>query len=65
MCPTCKHPFMADKETCPQCPPPFVWNRESWKHHIFMLMVTVVPFVVLLLFLIYLYFRTAIGGIEN
>jgi hypothetical protein len=55
LCPTCKRPFLAEKEFCPHCPEPYTWNQESWANLGCLLMMTIVPLFVMILFWLFFF----------
>ena len=54
LCPKCKRPFLATKETCPHCPEPYTWNQESWANA-GCLVATILPLILLILFWLFLF----------
>jgi hypothetical protein len=55
LCPKCKRPFLAKEEFCPNCPEPYTWNQESWMNVGCLLMMTVAPLFLVILFWLFLF----------
>ncbi|HEX8287524.1 MAG TPA: hypothetical protein VF556_06010 [Pyrinomonadaceae bacterium] len=55
ICPTCKRPYLAEKELCPHCPEPYTWNQESWAN-VGCLLAMVVPLFLMILFWLFFLF---------
>ncbi len=48
---------MADKEACPNCPAQYVWNRESRFNSGCLVLMKIVPFILMILFLVFFFVR--------
>ncbi|MEO6588477.1 MAG: hypothetical protein ABIP06_04025 [Pyrinomonadaceae bacterium] len=53
ICKTCKRPFLANNEFCPKCPPPY--NPDSYANLGCLLLSTVVPLFLFILFWLFFF----------
>ena len=54
LCPRCRKPYLAAKESCPHCPEPYTWNQESYAN-VGCLLAMLLPLVFLIMFWIFMF----------